>query len=152
MPTGRVAEAAVPDGGAVQGQRVSTESSPTQTLASQHADLHTAHEQMVARLAGEQVVVEVDADLTLRVAMSDDGVKVLLEGSAEAIEPLRDMESALRDDLESDGQDLLDFTARQRASDDDKEEPARRSRFLTRQTKLKSRAPVGRGQLLNAVA
>jgi len=116
-------------------------------------ELHQAHEQMVARGLGERgVVVEVDADLTLHVAMSDDGVEVLVEGTADALDPLRDMEDALRDGLESDGQELLDYTTRQRSEDDEEQQPSRRNRFLARQSKAKTRAPVGRGQLLNAVA
>jgi hypothetical protein len=115
--------------------------------------LHRAHEDTIAgRVSERGVVVNVDADLTVRVAMSDEGVEVMVEGSTEAIEPLRDLESDLRDALKQDGQDLMEFSARERSERDEAEEDGSQGGFVKTETKKNNRAPVGRGQLLNAVA
>jgi hypothetical protein len=113
-----------------------------------------------ARLVGETVRVEVDADLAVEVAVQETGVEVTLEGTREALRPLREGEGELKAALSDSGSDLLSYEQRERqharksAQDlrNEAELKGRRGDRGSRDEPASPRRPVGQGSLINVVA
>ncbi|MCP4804261.1 MAG: hypothetical protein GY913_23375 [Proteobacteria bacterium] len=66
----------------------------------------------------QRVTVKVDEDLDIEVSSDSDGIGVVLEGTAEAVEPLREIATDLAEELARSGLELTEFEARDRDGQD----------------------------------
>jgi hypothetical protein len=98
------------------------------------------------------VRVEIDSQLAVEVSQSEDGVEVLLEGAAKAVEQLRGVGTELRNALEASGFSLASFNTSER-NDADHEDVSNRDKHSENEavSELKT-AIFGRGATLQIVA
>jgi hypothetical protein len=98
------------------------------------------------------VRVEIDSQLAVEVSQSEDGVEVLLEGAAKAVEQLRGVGTELRNALEAGGFSLASFNTSER-NDADHEGVSNRDNHSGKEavSELKT-AIFGRGATLQIVA
>ena len=62
----------------------------------------------------QRVQVRIDEDLDVAIEADSEGIGVVVEGTAEAVEPLRELADELADELAQGGLELTDFDARER--------------------------------------
>lgn len=98
------------------------------------------------------VRVEIDSQLAVEVSQSEDGVEVLLEGAAKAVEQLRGVGTELRNALEAGGFSLASFNTSER-NDADHEGISDREKTSDKEVVSELKTSIfGRGATLQIVA
>jgi len=97
------------------------------------------------------VRVEIDSQLAVEVGQTEDGVEVLLEGAAKAVEQLRDVGTQLRNALEAGGFSLASFNTSER-KDTGAEHVSSAEKAEAKKVPARTKTFFGRGATLQIVA
>lgn len=125
-PTRRLARPAVPT--ATTATSATTEAGPAEPDAPRPIEAPVADAPVDAPRAAldvpelaapvpQRVTVKVDDDLDIDISADGEGIGVVLEGTAEAVDPLREIAPDLSEELARAGLELTDFDARERGDD-----------------------------------
>ena len=105
-----------------------------------------------ARSGRDGVVrVEIDSQLAVEVGQTEDGVEVLLEGAAKAVEQLRDVGTQLRNALEAGGFSLASFNTSER-KETGTEHVSNAEKAEAKKVPARTKTFFGRGATLQIVA
>ena len=99
---------------------------------------------------GDGVRVHVDRELAVEVAWQAEGVEVRVDGTAEAVDPMKDLGSAMEDMLGRNGARLLDYSTHIRAAEE--QEALKSENQKTDETHNDLAHRVLKGNLVNVVA
>jgi hypothetical protein len=98
---------------------------------------------------GQILRIAIDRDLSLEVAWAEDGIEVRMDGTPEAVAPLRDIGAELADLLSQSGTDLLDFSTHER--DEESTEHLKSGEASPDEDIEAEAAPLEMGNLVNVI-
>lgn len=99
---------------------------------------------------GDGVRVHVDRDLAVEVAWQAEGLEVRIDGTVDAVDPMKELESAMQDMLGRNGANLLDYSTHIRAAEE--QEALKSENQTTDETHNDLAHRVLQGNLVNVVA